>query len=226
MSKIKGIVYKYGINDMPNGWTKENEWNNRVYKKWQGMLQRCYDEKWLERHPYYKGCYVCDKWLNLSNFVKDIIKIDNYEYWLNNHNKRIALDKDIKSNGKNKCYCLEECMFVSQRVNSQQAVLTRDNSYMCEKNNWNYGGMSDETKRKMSENHANVKRENNPFFNKGDKVIQLTKNNDIIKIWINAMRASEELNICYSSIRKCCNGKQETAGGFKWKNVESGDINE
>ena len=78
MKKQKGIVYKHGINDMPNGWTTENEWNKRVYKKWYSMLQRCYDEKWLERHPHYEGCFVCDEWLKLSNFVKDIVKIDNY----------------------------------------------------------------------------------------------------------------------------------------------------
>lgn len=223
MKKQKGIVYKHGINDMPNGWTTENEWNKRVYKKWYSMLQRCYDEKWLERHPHYEGCFVCDEWLKLSNFVKDIVKIDNYFFWLNNPNKRIALDKDIKSNGKNKCYCLEECMFVTQKENSKQAVSTRDNGYLKKLKGRKF---SEETKCKMSNNHANVNGQNNPYYNKGEKVIQLSLNGDVIKIWNNAVRASEKLGISYSGIRKCCNGKQSKAGEFRWKIFKDGDFNE
>ena len=128
-------VYKYGTNDMPYGWTKKNEQNKRAYELWRQMLRRCYSEKFQERSPTYKGCYVCERWLILSNFISDIAKIDNYELWLNNPNKRISLDKDIKSNGKNKCYRLEECMFVYNEVNTKQAVSTRNNDYLIGNNN-------------------------------------------------------------------------------------------
>lgn len=223
MSKKKGTVCKYGINDMPVRWTVENEWNKRVYKKWSSMLQRCYDDNWLTRHPHYIGCYVCDRWLKLSNFVEDIVKIDNYIFWLNNPKQRIALDKDIKSNGNNKCYCLEECMFVTQDENSKQAVSTRDNNYL---KNLRGREFSDETKRKMSDNHADVNGKNNPYYNKGEKIAQLSLEGKIIKIWDNAVRASEELGISYSGIRKCCNGKQNKAGEFKWKMFEEGGVDE
>ena len=111
---------KHGIYDMPHGWTCKNEINKRIYQCWNDMIKRCCDEKTQEKTPTYKDCYVCDKWLKLSGFVEDVKLIDNFEYWANNPNKRIALDKDIKSNGVNKCYCLEQCMFVDQKINSEE----------------------------------------------------------------------------------------------------------
>ena len=32
------------------------------------MLVRCYNAKFHERQPQYKGCTVCEEWLNYSNF--------------------------------------------------------------------------------------------------------------------------------------------------------------
>lgn len=118
------MICNKGINDMSIGWRLENELNHRIYKTWTHMIQRCYSEKSLKERPTYKNCYVCDRWLKLSNFVDDISKIDGYDEWLNN--KNMALDKDIKSNGKNKCYCLDNCMFVLKNNNSKQVSKTRD----------------------------------------------------------------------------------------------------
>ena len=128
------VVYKNGVNDMPYGWTKENEWNKKVYQKWAAMLQRCYSEKYHKKQPTYKECYVCNEWLLLSNFVKDFKLIDGYdeEKFLNGE---LELDKDIKSNGQNKKYSLENCMLTSRLKNSKQAMKTRDNSYLIGKNN-------------------------------------------------------------------------------------------
>lgn len=110
-----------GVNDMDFGFMSD-ETNKRIYRCWYNMLQRCYSGK----QKAYDECYVCNKWLKLSGFVEDISKIDNYELWLNNTNKDIALDKDIKSNGKNKCYCLEECMFATNKDNAIQSHKTRN----------------------------------------------------------------------------------------------------
>lgn len=118
------MIYNIGINDMPKGWKRKTEWNLRVYSTWQGMLMRCYSDKYLEKYPTYKKCWVCDRWLLLSNFVEDIVKIKGYDLWLNNPSKRIALDKDIIDE-KNKCYCLEKCMFVT---NSDNAKKVRENN--------------------------------------------------------------------------------------------------
>ena len=124
------MVCGKGINDMPRGWRKANNWNYRVYEVWKGMIQRCYSEKYHERQSTYIGCVVCERWLTLSNFVKDITKIENYELWLNYPNQRVALDKDIKSNSTNKCYCLENCCFTTIEENCRQANATRDNTYL------------------------------------------------------------------------------------------------
>lgn len=138
MSK-RGIVYGKGVNDMPRGWRTANDWNYRVYRVWCSMIERCYSKKYLERQPTYIGCVVCERWLTLSNFVADVVKIDNYDYWLNHPNKRVSLDKDVKSNGQCKKYSIENCMFISASENTKQAVKTRDNTYLQGENNYWYG---------------------------------------------------------------------------------------
>lgn len=114
-------VLNVAINDMYRGWIHENELNTRIYNVWYSMLSRCYSEAFLKRKPFYKKCYVCERWLRLSNFIEDISKIENYELWVNNPNQGIALDKDIKSSNKNVCYCLNECKFVTNKDNAEQS---------------------------------------------------------------------------------------------------------
>lgn len=133
----KGVVCGVGRNDMYWGWTKANDWNQRVYVVWTKMIQRCYSEKYHEKNPTYIGCFVCSRWLKLSNFVEDIVKIPNYEYWRDNPKQGISLDKDIKSNGKNKEYSLEQCQFTDFGENARQAMKTRD--YVQGENNPNHG---------------------------------------------------------------------------------------
>ena len=187
MSK-HGIVYGKGVNDMPRGWTKVDEWNYRVYILWQSMIRRCYDEKYHETHPCYNGCTVCERWLTLSNFVEDVTKIDDYELWLNHPKQRISLDKDIKSNGQNKYYCLEQCRFVDFGENSRQAHATRDNTYLKERTG-----------------------EKAP--NRGELVAQIDKDTkQIINLKYN--REYERLGFTSSSISHCCKGEHKTHKGF------------
>ena len=105
-------VYGKGINDMEYGWIGKSELNKRLYKLWHGIIQRVYSEKWHIQNPSYKNCTLQEEWHLLSNFVDDVVKIDNYELWLNNPGKYISLDKDIKEPG-NRCYCVDKCMFVT-----------------------------------------------------------------------------------------------------------------
>ena len=176
------------INDMPKGWTNKGGLNTRIYNCWYAMINRCYSDKHRNSNPTYEDCYVCDRWLALSNFVEDIVKIDGYEYWLNHPNERVALDKDIKSNGVNKCYCLEQCMFVTIQENTRQATNTRE------------GMSTDNENRSISL----------PVF-------QYDKNGVFIKKFKNVIDAERELNIDHSNIVKCCRGKRKSAGGFIWK---------
>lgn len=199
------MVYGIGKNDMPKGWKRKTKNNNRAYDLWCGMLRRCYSDK---RYKTYKDCYVCDRWLILSNFIEDLPKIDGYELWLNNPNKHISLDKDIKSNGNNKCYCLEQCVFVSNSDNTIQSNKTMNYDFT----------QKEEYRQKM-----------NP-----KKVVQYDDSMNIIAIYDGIRKAERETGISRQTISTCCkfyemncNEKewykkykmkpQIKAGGYIWK---------
>ena len=173
-----GIVYEHGINDMYRGWYIENEWNKQVYQKWNSMLRRVYSDEYHQKHPTYIKC-SCQLELHwLSYFVEHITEIEGYDYE-KFMNGELILDKDIKSNGKNKEYSIENCMFVSSTENSIQAVKTRE--HLQGENHPNWGkSLSEETRKKISEalkgkfvgeNNPNygshkLKGENNPMYGK------------------------------------------------------------
>lgn len=81
------------------------------YSAWKNMLQRCYSEKYKEKHPTYKDVTCCEKWLYYSNFKKWY----NENYYEVNED-RMSLDKDILHKG-NKIYSPDTCIFVPQRIN-------------------------------------------------------------------------------------------------------------
>ena len=211
------MVCGVGINDMPRGWTEKNELNKRIYKTWGAMIRRCYSQKSLEKHPSYKNCIVCDRWLKLSNFVEDITKITNYDLWLNNKGLYV-LDKDIKSNGKCKIYCLENCMFVTTKQNAIQSTSTRD--YTFGENHPLYGKqLSEETKEKISKAMKGKQRseeikqkiseamkgkycgENHP---NSIKIRQEDKQGNLIKIWNTSREVEREMGINQGHVIACC----------------------
>lgn len=228
MVNKNNIVCEHGINDMPYGWTKENKWNKIAYDKWRNMLIRTYSEKWLDVHPTYIDTTITMKWHWLSGFVEDITKIDGYEeeIFLNG---KLELDKDIKTNGNNKKYSLNNCMFVTKLENINQANKTRDNEQFKGENNPMYKvhrfgsdnpmygkNHSEETKKKMSETRKGMyEGEKNP---RHKEVAQFDFNGNLIKIWKYIGEAEKELKIY--SISACCRGKRKSAGGFIWKYVE------
>lgn len=78
---------------------------------WMAMIQRCYSEKWKDRHKAYYGiCTVCDEWLNYQSFA---MWYDENRYEIPG---RLHLDKDILVPG-NKIYAPEKCLLVPQRIN-------------------------------------------------------------------------------------------------------------
>lgn len=90
--------------------------DKRVYGLWYGMLRRCYDKEQQERNrgKSYVGCTVSDRWLDYSNFAKDIKTLFGYESWLNN--KGYCLDKDT-INPNNKEYSKDNCCFIPYTEN-------------------------------------------------------------------------------------------------------------
>ena len=91
------------------------------------MLGRCYNEYNLKRRPTYKGCEVCDEWLNFQNFAE---WFDNNYYTIDN--EAVCLDKDILIKG-NKTYSPEACVFVPITINSLFTKINKlENSYIKE----------------------------------------------------------------------------------------------
>lgn len=101
------LVYGVGFNDA--GYVVRH---CPFYKRWVLLLMRCYSEKEQIKKPYYIGCKVCDEWLTFSNF-RDWMETQDWQ--------GKELDKDIIAPG-NKIYCPENCIFVTQAINSLLTV--------------------------------------------------------------------------------------------------------
>ncbi len=87
IGSVKGVV-------MPNnkgvGNTKHRLCGDPLYHVWASVLNRCYDPNG-KGYIYYggKGIKVCDRWLNVENFIKD--NVDKYA-------KHLTIDR-IDTNG-------------------------------------------------------------------------------------------------------------------------------
>ena len=86
----------------------------REYQKWQGMLQRCFDNKYKEKNPTYKDVTCCDRWLCFANFLEDFEILKQEYNW--SKDEKLNLDKDIL-NKNNKIYSLENCILVPDYIN-------------------------------------------------------------------------------------------------------------
>lgn len=110
-------VYGVGCLGEINVKTKVDGVPTREYGLWREMLNRCYSGK----YPSYANVTVCERWLCYANFLEDLPKIENYDWWLENPNQRIAMDKDLKQQGiENKVYSLETVKFISQSENAKE----------------------------------------------------------------------------------------------------------
>lgn len=120
LKEIKNGVIKnpnkpsfHHIGYIGQGMYKSSEGNTlcKAYSLWGGILGRCYDAKYQQKQPTYKGCLVDERWHNFQNFAK---------WFEENYNPEIMqgwqLDKDILVKG-NKIYSSETCCFVPQEIN-------------------------------------------------------------------------------------------------------------
>lgn len=96
-----------GVNDTPRGMVDKG-----IYDRWVGILLRCYSDSHHSKYPTYKGCYVCDEWLSLSNFSS----------WLSSKHgwETLDIDKDFLVDG-NKKYGPDTCVLLPRYINSIRA---------------------------------------------------------------------------------------------------------
>ena len=101
-----------GVGIIGNEKTKNENGNTiKSYVVWMHMLERCYSDECQKKHQTYKARYVCEEWLNYSDFKKWYD--DNY-YEIDE--ERMCLDKDILVKG-NKIYSPNTCVFVPNNIN-------------------------------------------------------------------------------------------------------------
>lgn len=105
-------LYNHGYIGEGKYKTKENGKYTKCYATWSNMLTRCYNPKFHEKEPSYKGCIVCEEWLNFQNFSE---WFDDNFYEI--EGERMHLDKDILVKG-NKIYSVDTCIFVPHNINS------------------------------------------------------------------------------------------------------------
>lgn len=99
------LIYGVGVNDV----YLPNFHGTICYKKWQDVVRRCIDQKYIEKYPRYAGCVLDDRWIYLSAFK------EWYETWENPDSKQI--DKDILYPG-NKIYGPDTCLMVNSTTNA------------------------------------------------------------------------------------------------------------
>lgn len=90
--------------------SEDADCKSEAYIKWHDMMNRCYNEKFLERNPQYRGCTVCEEWKNFCNF----------KVWYAAHkysDEVLDLDKDILFKG-NTVYSAETCCLVPHEINT------------------------------------------------------------------------------------------------------------
>jgi hypothetical protein len=73
--------------------------HDRAHNIWSGMIQRCYYPNFKAYSNYGAiGIKVCSRWLNYSNFFKDMTELQGWDE-KSFLNREISLDKDILHNG-------------------------------------------------------------------------------------------------------------------------------
>lgn len=107
----------YGVGYLGEGYKPSR--GDKTMNCWRNMLNRVYNKNYLDLHPTYLGCSVCDEWLNFQNFY----------IWYNNNyyefdDQVMCLDKDILVKG-NKIYSPDTVVFVPQFIN--KLFTKRDN---------------------------------------------------------------------------------------------------
>lgn len=114
--KIKSL-YNKSVEGV--GYLGEGKYEDKIngiatieYVTWKNLLKRCYNKECQEKRPTYKGCTICDEWLNFQTFSQWYN--DN---WYEIDYGKMCLDKDILLKG-NKIYSPKTCIFVPQKINN------------------------------------------------------------------------------------------------------------
>ena len=162
MTGKRGLVFGVGIND----WDGNVSVGGKLimeYQLWANMLERCFSEKYKQKHPTYEDVTCSKGWLLMTPFIEDVSKMKGYdlEGW--------HLDKDILVKG-NKLYSKDACCFVPHEIN--MLLIKRDNH----RGEWPVGVCFDKAAGKFKAQLAiNGKRKHLGYFTTPDEAFQAYK---------------------------------------------------
>ena len=124
--KITDTFYVY--NDMPIGWRTgkgQPKWHNSLFNRWRNMWMRCRNPK-HGKFKKYKDCAIDERYILLSNYVSDIMKLENFDKFSENPDI-YDIDKD-KIDPNNRCYYFEHLTILLTKDNLKES-LSRNNHY-------------------------------------------------------------------------------------------------
>lgn len=110
------IIY----NDMPWGWKTGKDqpyWHYSLFNRWKQMWSRCKDPK-HPRYNSYKDCEIDEKYRYLSNYVNDIMRLENFDKLCEDPSK-YDIDKD-KIDPNNRCYYFEYLSITTDSENTKE----------------------------------------------------------------------------------------------------------
>lgn len=90
--------------------TKVSKVRLKAYEIWRHMVKRCGHLNGISDNNY-QDAYVCDRWLDYSNFYEDVTSMFGY------HESRFCLDKDLLVSG-NRVYSKDNCCFIPYEINN------------------------------------------------------------------------------------------------------------
>ncbi len=111
------MIYGVGVNDFTYA-AKIDGKMVKQYTLWVSMLERCYNDKFQNKHPTYIGCTASDNFKYYAYFFEWCQKQMGFD------TTGYTLDKDLIIKD-NKIYSEDSCIFLPQHLNK---LLTKSNS--------------------------------------------------------------------------------------------------
>lgn len=106
----------YGKGYIGYGYDRKCSDSRKLFKTWNGVLQRCFDPLWKGRHKCYEQTTCSEDFLCASDFIvwgKSQVGYNSVDEFGN----PFALDKDILVKG-NTVYSPDTCIFVPREINN------------------------------------------------------------------------------------------------------------